>query len=621
MATPQLYYKHGGIAELIMQKCPELKLPFSPTIWAPDPHTQSAMGMLRILTARGSYTRQLVMTSDHGTLGLDWWCGSDKATWAAPEAPIVLFIHGINGGSHEGYVKWACVAAANRGWRAVVLNMRGCNGLPLTSARGYNAIITADVHVAVQSIHSRFPDAPLMAAGYSLGSVLLAKYLAEADNGLYNLKEQGAGSSGSSSSSGGGSVPEPSTGSGLVAAALVSPPVCLHTTNSKMGRPYTTKFMYNLLVAYKLREYVKEHSRTMHTSGMNIDTEAMLNSWTVASFDDAVTLKALGYPSPHLYYRHACSTNYIPHIRTPTLILLSKDDPFLGIIPQEQVQHNPFTLMAATRRGGHLAFLQGWWPLGQSYCDTVIDGWLSAALQEWRHGSSIHHPQAAAAAGSAIPSDTGAAVLRSLRQQEQQAQGRRQQQLPSWVQRAVGAGQLDPSKQFDPTTLANILCTCNRELRDAEPVDQAHAVDAVLNTATAPAATVAAAAGKAATAAARQQGGPRTSSSSSSAKYSWLFGFGRGAASPSAPTTTGSAVPGLRGEGAWEPFGAADSGPEADGLAGVSTTGGAGADEGPKAVPPPAAPSRWGGWWGGRAGTQAASGSQPSGPAQLRSRL
>lgn len=44
MATPQLYYQPGGIAELIMQKCPQLKLPFNPTIWAPDPHTQSAMG-------------------------------------------------------------------------------------------------------------------------------------------------------------------------------------------------------------------------------------------------------------------------------------------------------------------------------------------------------------------------------------------------------------------------------------------------------------------------------------------------------------------------------------------------------------------------------------------------
>lgn len=81
-----------------------------------------------------------------------------------------------------------------------------------------------------------------MAAGYSLGSVLLAKYLAEADNGLYGLQQPQDGS---------GSVPEPRNGSGFVAAALVSPPVCLHTTNSNMGRPYTTKFMYNLAVAYK----------------------------------------------------------------------------------------------------------------------------------------------------------------------------------------------------------------------------------------------------------------------------------------------------------------------------------------------------------------------------------
>lgn len=67
--------------------------------------------------------------------------------------PLCVMLPCGAGGSHEGYVKWACVAAASRGWRAVVLNMRGCNGLPLTSARGYNAINTADVHVAVQSIH------------------------------------------------------------------------------------------------------------------------------------------------------------------------------------------------------------------------------------------------------------------------------------------------------------------------------------------------------------------------------------------------------------------------------------------------------------------------------------
>jgi hypothetical protein len=103
-----------------------------------------------------------------------------------------------------------------------------------------------------------------MAVGYSLGSVLLAKYLAEADNGLYTRNDQqqhqqqqqqtsAAAAANSSSSSGDGHAPAaaPLRGSGLVGAALVSPPVCLHSTNNKMGKPNSVKFMYNLAVAYK----------------------------------------------------------------------------------------------------------------------------------------------------------------------------------------------------------------------------------------------------------------------------------------------------------------------------------------------------------------------------------
>eukprot|EP00878_Enallax_costatus_P043163 GHUV01050925.1.p1 GENE.GHUV01050925.1~~GHUV01050925.1.p1 ORF type:complete len:120 (-),score=9.74 GHUV01050925.1:104-463(-) len=85
-----------------------------------------------------------------------------------------------------------------------------------------------------------------------------------------------------------------------------------------------------IIANLRLREYVKEHLPSIQAEGMNVDTEAMLQGWTVSSFDDAVTLRALGYPAPHHYYRHACSTNWIPHIRTPTMIMLSRDDPFLG---------------------------------------------------------------------------------------------------------------------------------------------------------------------------------------------------------------------------------------------------------------------------------------------------
>ena len=58
-------------------------------------------------------------------------------------------------------------------------------GLPLTNSRTYSAAFTDDAHFAVEEIQRRFPDAPLSAAGYSLGSLILTKYLAEADTGKW----------------------------------------------------------------------------------------------------------------------------------------------------------------------------------------------------------------------------------------------------------------------------------------------------------------------------------------------------------------------------------------------------------------------------------------------------
>jgi predicted alpha/beta-fold hydrolase len=60
--------------------------------------------------------------------------------------------HGINGGSHEGYCRWVCSTAVAAGWRAVVLNYRGCNGLPFTAARGYAATLTHDIFTGVYSV-------------------------------------------------------------------------------------------------------------------------------------------------------------------------------------------------------------------------------------------------------------------------------------------------------------------------------------------------------------------------------------------------------------------------------------------------------------------------------------
>ncbi|KAG2498167.1 hypothetical protein HYH03_003924 [Edaphochlamys debaryana] len=283
----------------------------------------------------------------------------------APSTPILLVCHGINGGSHEGYVKWVCAAAACRGWRAVVLNYRGCNGLPFTAPRGYAATMSHDVFTAVYSVRSRFPDAPLLAVGYSLGGLKLTKYLAEADAGLH-LPPHG--------------LRRLFEGSGLAAAAVVSSPVSMWHTSANLSDPTRVDFMYNLALAYKIREHLAQHREDImrHT---RFDVDAALDSWTMTEIEEKGLPMSFGFANRQQYYEAASSLDYLPAIETPTLLLLAEDDPFLGVVPDAECSRNPNTLLALTKRGGHVAFLQGAWPLGEAYMDEAVLEFFASTLQ------------------------------------------------------------------------------------------------------------------------------------------------------------------------------------------------------------------------------------------------
>lgn len=42
--------------------------------------------------------------------------------------------------------------------------------------------------MVVEAIHQRYPAAPVFAVGYSLGALLLTKYLADAESGQWDKK-------------------------------------------------------------------------------------------------------------------------------------------------------------------------------------------------------------------------------------------------------------------------------------------------------------------------------------------------------------------------------------------------------------------------------------------------
>jgi len=65
------------------------------------------------------------------------------------------------------------------GYRAAVINFRGCAGVPLTSPRLYSAACTDDLACGALYISSLFPKAKLIGVGFSLGANVVTRYLGE----------------------------------------------------------------------------------------------------------------------------------------------------------------------------------------------------------------------------------------------------------------------------------------------------------------------------------------------------------------------------------------------------------------------------------------------------------
>ena len=139
---------------------------------------------------------------------------------------MLLVLHGLTGGSAEGYVKSLCAHGTSRGFRAAAVVYRGCGGLRLTSARPYGASFTADISRAAQQARREFPLASsLVAVGFSLGAIILSKYLGEQDAGYWHHGRGGGG---------GGEDDDL-----IDAAVAVSSPFCLESAGAKLSRPWT----------------------------------------------------------------------------------------------------------------------------------------------------------------------------------------------------------------------------------------------------------------------------------------------------------------------------------------------------------------------------------------------
>ncbi|XP_013176939.1 PREDICTED: phospholipase ABHD3 [Papilio xuthus] len=320
---PILICRKGEFRQLLEKNVPILNEYYWPTPWCVESRLQTVIGSIlrSLLLPPLQFRREVLKLSDGGQVALDWLEEDDAG---AECRAVLLVLPGLTGGAQADYVR--CLAAAARRLRAalVVFNNRGLGGLPLTTPRLYSAVSHEEVGEAVSAVRAR--GVPVLAAGVSLGGLQLGRYLAE----------QGA------------SAP-------VHAALIVSSPLDVVKGSQCMERAGLNAAL-SWHMARQLRGTVRARLPAL-ASGVR-------SCRSVRAFDAAFTAPHFGFASPEAYYRAASLAPRLGRVARPLLCLCAADDPFqpLEALPVREAASSACVALCVTARGGHIGFLEGWWP-------------------------------------------------------------------------------------------------------------------------------------------------------------------------------------------------------------------------------------------------------------------
>ncbi|KNC90229.1 hydrolase [Trabulsiella odontotermitis] len=267
----------------------------------------------------------------------------------ARHKPRLVVFHGLEGSLHSPYAHGLVHAAKQRGWLGVVMHFRGCSGEPNRNERIYHSGETEDGTWFLHWLRREFGEVPTAAVGYSLGGNMLGCLLA---------KE-------------GDAVP-------LDAAVIVSAPFMLEACSYHMNRGFSRvyqRYLLNLLKANAARK-LKAYPGTLP-----VDLRQLKAVRRIRDFDDLITAKIHGFADALDYYRQCSAMPVLSHVTKPTLIIHSKDDPFMDHHSIPPKEHLPVNVeYQLTDHGGHVGFVSGTLRKPEMWLEKRIPDWLTRWL-------------------------------------------------------------------------------------------------------------------------------------------------------------------------------------------------------------------------------------------------
>ena len=263
--------------------------------------------------------RERLELPDGDFMDLDW-SFAEK-----PSQKVAILLHGLEGNAQRPYITGSAKAFNEAGIDACAVNFRGCSGETNRLFRSYHSGATEDLDAVVRHILAleKYPE--IYIKGISLGGNMALKYVGEDRE-----------------------VPEE-----VKAVIGISVPCDLHSSLlqllSPKNYPYALRFK-NHLVA-KLRPKLPLFRDRISESDIK-------NIKNLKDFDDIYTAPAHGFKDAMDYYERCSCRQFLPKVRTPSLIINATNDSFLGpeCYPYPEARENGYIHLETPKFGGHVGF-------------------------------------------------------------------------------------------------------------------------------------------------------------------------------------------------------------------------------------------------------------------------
>lgn len=329
--------------------------------WLPGGHTQTIWSALYAHTRR---TRPRPLHRERWATPDGDFIDVDRQSASAPQRPMLVMFHGLEGSSNSHYAQACADWAAEHDVNWVMPHFRGCSGELNHAPRAYHSGDHEEIDWILRRLRHEHHSAgghALVAAGVSLGGNALMRWVGEQGQ---EAKQQ------------------------VDAVAAICSPLDLAESGRAIGRGfnrqvYTRMFLRSMKpkALAKLRQHPGLFAR-----------ERLLAARDLYEFDNVFTAPLHGFRDTRDYWQRASAKPLLHRVRVPALLLNPLNDPFVpahSLPARHDVSHS--VTLWQPPDGGHVGFAAGRWPGHVRSLPDQVGHWLMQAAGETSGHKGVQH--------------------------------------------------------------------------------------------------------------------------------------------------------------------------------------------------------------------------------------